>query len=185
VVLEQPGEHVLAHPAERRTGGGQAARAVDVPHPAAGGRRRALRVQVYPKAGGEPAVEVAFTEISFDRPDPEQFAFTPPPGAKEQQLPAFTHAPVPFAGAKTIGSGWTTVLVAPVPEASAEQPGGPEQMAGLAQLLPRVSGSWGGGHLLSGKLFSVLVTDDGRVLAGLVSPERLYQVAADPAAKVK
>ncbi|MGW3810237.1 DUF4192 domain-containing protein [Micromonospora sp. NPDC005113] len=31
--------------------------------------------------------------------------------------------------------------------------------------------------MLAGKLFSVLLTDDGRVLAGAVTPERLYQAA--------
>jgi hypothetical protein len=36
---------------------------------------------------------------------------------------------------------------------------------------------------LSSHLFSVLLTDDGRVLAGAVSPEKLYQAAADPKAK--
>jgi len=39
--------------------------------------------------------------------------------------------------------------------------------------------------LFTGKLFSVLLTDDGRVLAGLVAPDKLYQVAADPAAALK
>ena len=50
--------------------------------------------------------------------------------------------------------------------------------------LPKVSGGWGTGSLLTSRLFTVLVTDDGRVLVGAVSPERLYQAAADPAAKL-
>jgi hypothetical protein len=33
-------------------------------------------------------------------------------------------------------------------------------------------------------LFTVLITDDGRLLLGAVSPERLYQAAADPAARL-
>jgi hypothetical protein len=44
--------------------------------------------------------------------------------------------------------------------------------------LPKVSGSWGSGRLLQSKLFTVLVTDDGRVLAGAVAPDRLYAAAA-------
>jgi outer membrane lipoprotein-sorting protein len=145
-----------------------------------------LRVQVYAKGATDPAVEVAFTEINFDRPDAEQFAFKPPAGAKEEQIQGFgtplTRLVTPTAG-KAIGSGWTTVLVGPSPIQSAGRSG--SQVNGMLQMLPRVSGSWGSGRLLAGKLFSVLITDDNRVLAGLVSPDRLYQVAADPAAKVK
>ena len=36
--------------------------------------------------------------------------------------------------------------------------------------------------MLAGSLFSVLHTDDGRVLLGAVGPEQLIQAAADPAA---
>jgi hypothetical protein len=32
--------------------------------------------------------------------------------------------------------------------------------------------------VLKGKLFSVLLTDDGRLIAGAVTPSRLYAVAA-------
>ena len=146
-----------------------------------------LRVQVYAKGATDPAAEVAFTEINFDRPDAEQFAFTPPPGAKEEQIERFTPPlagrMVP-AGGKVIGSGWTSVLVGRSLTQSAGGGRNQSQLGGMLQVLPRVSGSWGSGRLLSGKLFSMLITDDGRTLAGLVSPDRLYQVAADPAAKV-
>jgi len=50
--------------------------------------------------------------------------------------------------------------------------------------LPTVKGSWGSGKLLSGTLFSVLLTDDGRLLIGAVGPDQLYQAAADPAARL-
>jgi len=50
--------------------------------------------------------------------------------------------------------------------------------------LPAVRGSWGSGHLLTGKLFSVLLTDDGRVVIGAVAPDRLYQALSDPKAKL-
>jgi outer membrane lipoprotein-sorting protein len=146
-----------------------------------------LRAQVYAKGASKPAFEVAFTEIDFDRPDEAQFAFTPPPGAKEEQIGKLTlplaDAVAPGGGGKVVGSGWTSVLVGPAPTqfAGAHEQG---KLDGMLQILPRVSGSWGSGRLLSGKLFSLLITDDGRTLFGLVSPERLYQVAADPAAKV-
>jgi hypothetical protein len=77
------------------------------------------------------------------------------------------------------------VLVA---RARAAAPGDQTDRADLDRLLqglPRVSGAWGGGRLLSGSLFSVLLTEDGRILAGAVSPQRLYEAAADPAAALK
>jgi hypothetical protein len=44
--------------------------------------------------------------------------------------------------------------------------------------LPTVSGSWGTGRLLSTRLLSVLIINDGRVFAGAVAPSALYAAAA-------
>ncbi|HEX6858519.1 MAG TPA: hypothetical protein VF204_24755, partial [Streptosporangiaceae bacterium] len=56
-----------------------------------------LRVQVFARGAASPAFSVGFTALSFARPDPSNFTFTPPPGAKVRtvRLPA-PH--VPFAG---------------------------------------------------------------------------------------
>ncbi|SCF45539.1 Outer membrane lipoprotein-sorting protein [Micromonospora matsumotoense] len=94
------------------------------------------------------------------------------------------------AGLRTVGTGWATVLVVRTDEADeagkpaggAAKPGpadgpGAAQALDLLNGLPKVSGDWGSGRLFAGKLFSVLLTDDGRVLAGAVTPERLYQAA--------
>ncbi|MGC4856194.1 hypothetical protein ACLQ24_23125 [Micromonospora sp. DT4] len=81
---------------------------------------------------------------------------------------------------RTVGEGWTTVLVARLDAAPGGKPSGDAPDVDVSKLLgglPAVSGEWGSGRLLTGKLFSVLLTDDGRVLAGAVTPERLYQVA--------
>ncbi|MBB2943675.1 outer membrane lipoprotein-sorting protein [Actinoplanes lutulentus] len=93
---------------------------------------------------------------------------------------------------KVIGEGWTTIISAklpedalagaessakPAPSASSSSPLGDLQVEGLLETLPKVSGDWGSGRLLSGSLFSALITDDGRVFAGAVSPEALYAVA--------
>jgi hypothetical protein len=51
-------------------------------------------------------------------------------------------------------------------------------LGAVVRNLPEVSGSWGSGHLLRGTLFSVLVTDDGRLVAGSVAPEVLYAALA-------
>jgi hypothetical protein len=92
-----------------------------------------------------------------------------------------------------IGEGWTTVFVTRVGDgpvdagAPAGKEAGEEADQGLALLdqLPKVNGSWGSGRLLTSKLFSALLTDDGRLLVGAVSPATLYQVAGSAAAQVK
>jgi outer membrane lipoprotein-sorting protein len=157
-----------------------------------------LRVQVYPAGSDKTAIEVAFTQISFAKPDPAQFTFTPPKGTTVTEEKADASEPRKDAseprketGAQpeatgpepvVVGQGWTSVIAGRVgTDASAESP----QAGQLLESLPRVSGQWGSGRLLTGRLFSVLLTDDGRVLAGAVRPDRLYQVAADPAAALK
>lgn len=167
-----------------------------------------LRVEVFPVKADEPAFEVAFTQISFDRPDPERFTFNPPPGAKVEEKSADeTRAEADKltkdahdaadetarTGTTVVGEGWTGVLVARISDGAAEtkpgagESGSAEAEQGLAILdqLRAVRGTWGSGKLLTGKLFSALLTDDGRLLVGAVSPERLYEVAGSPTAKIK
>jgi outer membrane lipoprotein-sorting protein len=171
-----------------------------------------LRVAVMARGSDDPAIEVSFTQVSFDRPDAAQFTFNPPPGATvvEETRDAEGHDPTkPDAGTPdqakpdqpkpdeaapgedrpkmaVIGTGWTSVLVARLPEPTSATPdqGAPGGLAGVLAALPKVSGAWGNGSLLTSRLFSVLVTDDGRILVGAVGPERLYQAAADPAAQL-
>ncbi|WP_203781410.1 LolA family protein [Paractinoplanes rishiriensis] len=92
-------------------------------------------------------------------------------------------------GLRVIGDGWTSIVTAKLPaektdtadKGGAAQPQSPEEAqfgAAFSQALPEVSGAWGKGRLFSGTLFSVLVTDDGRVFAGAVAPEKLYEAAA-------
>ncbi|MEU1836798.1 LolA family protein [Micromonospora chersina] len=154
-----------------------------------------LRFEVLADGADEPAFEVAFTQVDFRTPDADQFRFNPPPGVKVTEESASDgHGPAGKRPAgrsgdrpdvRTVGTGWTTVLVAKIDAAggaAGAKPGeatGPdaEALSKVLGGLQRVSGDWGSGRLLSGKLFSVLLTDDGRVLAGLVTPERLYQAA--------
>ena len=116
----------------------------------------------------------------FDRPGDSQFEFKAPPGTtvEEAAQPAPDASGKPAHASKVIGQGWTSVLQTTLPAAPADAP---EQEGAAARSLldslPRVSGDWGSGRLLSGKLFTVLLTDDNRVFAGAVSPERLYEAA--------
>jgi len=154
-----------------------------------------LRVRIFAKGANQPAFEVGFTQVSFATPGEEQFRFTPPKGARldtgESGLPGDklggnVPGKVPGqriepggqqpAGAaaepKTVGSGWTTVLVA---HAGGNGAGAEGQFAAVLDRLPRVSGPWGSGRELRGTLFTVVLTDDGRVAAGAVEPALIYQ----------
>ena len=55
---------------------------------------------------------------------------------------------------------WPSCRTRPAGSAEQARPGRPACSARC----PKVSGAWGSGRLLAGKLFSVLLTDDGRVL---------------------
>jgi outer membrane lipoprotein-sorting protein len=153
-----------------------------------------LRVQIFAKGSTEPAFEVAFSSVDFGRPDAAQFAFNPPAGTKvtERTLPAhpgtqkmgMAHpnpdaAPSAAAGEpKVVGKGWGSVVVATMPAKSQSGSGDQQSLKAMLGLLPRVSGSWGSGHLLEGKLFSAVLTDDGRVAVGAVTPQTLYAALA-------
>ena len=146
-----------------------------------------LRLEVYPKGSDETAFQIAFTQIDFSRPDDAQFRFNPPPGAKveEDTKPApgtrekAQKAPKSpeDAGLTTDGTGWTTVVMAKGD--GSDKPSDEAEAAKVLSMLTPVSGDWGSGHLLSGRLFSVLLTDKGDIYAGLVAPERLYEVALE------
>lgn len=146
-----------------------------------------LRVQVYSTKAANPAFEVGFTAVSFAKPEASQFAFDPPPGTTVHQATL----PTPGAGAPTkapqqgapprptvVGRGWASVVVTKLPAQPASKTASSGQLAGLLRTLPKVSGSWGTGHLLNGTLFSAVLTDDGRVAVGAVTPQRLYAALA-------
>ncbi|MER5650818.1 DUF2092 domain-containing protein [Streptosporangium sp. NPDC002524] len=100
---------------------------------------------------------------------------------------------------RTVGEGWTTVAVIPASETakltSAPQGEGPAgqdagqgagqgagQDAGaitdaLLKSAKPISGTWGSGKVIQTKLVSALLTDDGRLLVGAVTPERLSEAA--------
>ena len=158
-----------------------------------------LRVQVFPQGSGKPAFQVGFTSFDPTRPDPSVFAFNPPPGTKVTEsgsavLPKSHRLPsgkdlhgtgLQGKGAPTVvGTGWTSVVIATVPSGAMSGPSGAGGASGtpdpaqLLKALPKVSGSWGSGHVLQGTLFSAVLTDDGRVAVGAVAPAVLYRALA-------
>jgi outer membrane lipoprotein-sorting protein len=144
------------------------------------------RVQVFATNADKPAFEVGFTSFDPTTPAASVFRFNPPPGTHVTHsggsvVPPRGHAwkkPGPgnsgTVGPTVVGKGWTSVLVVRVPAGTAPSGSTARQLA----VLPKVSGSWGSGHLLSSRLFSVLLTDDGRVVVGAVRPEALYSALA-------
>ena len=134
---------------------------------------------------GQDAIVVAATSVDFSAPDAQVFDFRPPAGVKVTEKVAPAERPTgkkadnrtdKQTGTKptTYGSGWTTVVVATLPEAATAN----EQTTVLLNTLPRVSGSWGSGRLLSTVLVNAVITDDGRVAVGSVEPESLYRALA-------
>ena len=164
------------------------------------------RAEVFAKADmGKAAFEIGFTQVSFQRPDDSVFNFNPPPGAKvteadqaAKDAAAKADQAAKDAAAKTpdrpeaapksvvLGQGWTAVLVARLPETTpagkAQDNGAQAGIQGFLDRLPQVHGAFGSGRVLTSKLFTALLLDDGRVLIGAVSQERLVAAASDPAA---
>ncbi|GAA1989526.1 outer membrane lipoprotein carrier protein LolA [Isoptericola halotolerans] len=179
-----------------------------------------LRTQVWGVGDTEvPAVEVGFTDVSFEAPDPSVFDFSAPAGADVREVVV----PLPEPGAMeqppaadlgggegfaVRGTGWETVVeltdvdVDAILGAAAEgrlpeggtgssgaealldelAPTEDGEMPGLPELDTRalyeqLTTEVDGGRLLTSALLSVLVTDDGRVLAGAVPPATLEELA--------
>ncbi|HKU03257.1 MAG TPA: hypothetical protein VJQ80_10650 [Arthrobacter sp.] len=144
-----------------------------------------LSVQVTARGADKPAFASGFTSFSLDAPDPSVFSFSPPPGSTVKELPvpdkphdpADAHGPAAMHGdakgkASVTGTGWETVVGTAAGSAAAAEP--------LLQdpLLSQAAIAVPGGRLLSTALLNILVTDDGRIFAGMVPPEGLQAAAA-------
>jgi outer membrane lipoprotein-sorting protein len=158
-----------------------------------------LQVQVYAKGANSPAIQVGFTSVSFVKPAAANIAFSPPAGAKVVQQTSGSgtksSAKGAASGASVIGKDWLAVADLPSSvlsaatantpsSSSSSSPLGGDTNAVINALLKsgtRVSGTWGSGRLLRTSLVSMLITDNGRVFAGAVTPPVLYD-AATPAA---
>jgi outer membrane lipoprotein-sorting protein len=146
-----------------------------------------LDVTVLGKGSDKPALQVGFSKIDYGTPDAHLFTFTAPAGTTVKEVAPPTHGtePTPTDAKKAdqakptvVGDGWDSVVVTktgPVPT-SAPTTDDPQaqQAKSLLESLPRVSGDWGSGRLLSGTVFSAVLTDDGRVAVGAVPADRLY-----------
>lgn len=187
-VAGRPAYELVLRPKDTASRVGQVRLAVDAE------KKVPLRVQIFARNTGTPAFEVGFTRISFAVPTDQHFRFTPPPGAKvtestrESDRKRGPKKPDPAAENRptVVGQGWTAVVVGKAADLTGRPATGDRDryrnrgnaLASALASLPRLSGAWGSGRLLQSKLLSVLITDDGRILAGAVDPSRLYEVAA-------
>ncbi|GAA4784382.1 DUF2092 domain-containing protein [Streptomyces ziwulingensis] len=156
-----------------------------------------LKFTLTPAAGGAAVVDAGFTKVDFAKPDASTFDFTPPEGAKvtEGEAPADVSAEAPghgraaqraqrdlaagLDGLKVLGEGWNTVAAFD----TGSRGGLPAGEAGgalggfLGSLGDQVSGEFGKGTVFSTRLVNALITDDGKVYAGLVTKEALVKAA--------
>jgi outer membrane lipoprotein-sorting protein len=150
-----------------------------------------LQVQVLAHGQDKPALSVGFTSVDFSKPAAKTFRFSPPAGAKVTQHKATgknaEHARADskrlVKASKTVGTGWTQVHITDLRKASQNtKPGhanndkakNDKQLKQALKSLPKVSGSWGSGRLVSGSLFSAVLTDKGQLAVGAVKPAVLY-----------
>nr|WP_055502732.1 hypothetical protein [Nonomuraea pusilla] len=106
------------------------------------------------------------------------------------------HAREVAGQAKVVGSGWTSVAVLPLSAAdlaktgtetgtgtgAANGDGNGDKNAGavldtVLKSAKPVSGPWGSGRVVTTKLVTALLTDDGRLLVGAVTPEEIVKAA--------
>src|ERR1700744_3753699 len=156
-----------------------------------------LRVQVFAKGAKSPAMQIGFTSISFVKPAAANFDFTAPARGKVEQEELRSDSghskQAPAGGASVIGKDWLAVADLPSSVLSGatsakHQPTGSglsgdsdQVISALLKSATPVSGSWGSGRLVKTSLISVLITSNGRVLVGAVTPQVLYSAAAQAA----
>jgi hypothetical protein len=198
-VAGQAAYQLVLTPRDSRSLVGRVTIALDGQHP-----NVPLRVQVFARGATTPAFGVGYTSVSFVRPAPANFAFTPPRGARVSTLHPGGSMPrqgsAQMSAPQVVGKDWLTVGVFPARALAGLESGGNaagaagqaarsvsgsgngvDSSAILGALLKSatpVHGTWGSGNLLKTSLVSVLITSDGHVLVGAVSPEVLYAAAA-------
>ncbi|WP_394613840.1 outer membrane lipoprotein carrier protein LolA [Lentzea sp. JNUCC 0626] len=143
-----------------------------------------LRVQVLTNGTAEPAGTVGFSEINVGPQDSKLFEFTPPanakvttPEAKEERRGEKPELGIEQAlqgkDPQIFGTGWDTVVGARIPAEAMTQV--PAEAQGLVdKFTKKVSGAWGSGQIFNTKVATILIADDGRVVAGAVPEQVLF-----------
>jgi hypothetical protein len=131
-----------------------------------------LAVRIYPRGSGNPAIDVAFTSITYSPPAERNFAFVPAPRADSSSVHASGTGSAVAAPA-IAGSGWTAVATystSPhLAARAARKFGAPAK---------KVKGDWGSGHVACLPVVCLLGTDDGRVVLGAVDADELVSAVS-------
>lgn len=153
-----------------------------------------LRVQVHTRSGTT-AIESKFTSIAFERPAESNLEFTPPPdatvtdgatvsrernvsGDSQQEhdrqrvledVQSVTGVDQTLLRLATVGDSWNEVVA--VSGLSFWR------MESLGRTAKPVAGPYGTGRLLQTPVFSLLILDNGRIVAGAVTPAGLEPAA--------
>lgn len=143
-----------------------------------------LRVAIHTNGATAPAAQIGFTALNVGPQDPKLFEFTPPAGAKittpEQDVEDRNGQPeialeqaLQGKDPQIFGSGWDTVVGARIPAEAMTQV--PAEAQGLVdRFTKKVSGTWGTGKVFTTKVATILIADDGRVVAGAVPEQVLF-----------
>ncbi|WP_327369254.1 LolA family protein [Streptomyces sp. NBC_01217] len=166
-----------------------------------------LKFTLLPSSGGKAVVDAGFTQVDFAKPAASSFTFTPPKGAevteaddaKAQHKADGADGLGMFPGAeglgggeqgakdtKVIGEGWNAIAEISTPGAAAlpskesgDVPAEAQQF--LDSLGDKVSGKFGSGTVFKTRLVNALMTDNGKVYVGAVTPDTLVKAANDAA----
>lgn len=160
-----------------------------------------LKFSLLPRNGGKAAVDVAFTKIDFSTPDADTFTFTPPKGAEVTEVkPERFKAPGDrkldlgelnageLPGLNILGGEWDAIAQVrlpggvPLPDLGpGSEQGGPA--AAVEKLLDafteKANGDFGNGRVITSRLVNALITEDGMVYVGAVTPEGLVEAAEE------
>ncbi|WP_434992057.1 LolA family protein [Arthrobacter sp. Ld5] len=164
-----------------------------------------LSVTVQAKGQEDAAFQAGFSAVDFSTPDAGVFEFTPPAGATVTEAPTVEDVearmeakdqPAAADEPVVLGEGWSAIVELPagtaaelgVAPGSGEAAGmadimeikpgmDPQDVAGAGALLDQALTEVDGGRALQTSLVSVLITDDGRVLAGAVGVDQLVAAA--------
>jgi len=153
--------------------------------------RTPLQLSVLTNGSTDPALQVGFSDIEFAPQPADLFTFTPPQGTtvtEEQPSAGEPEKPATGEEMEFVGEGWDTVVTTRIPAEvlSGDLPGGnggdadrqgmpTDPMALLAQFGKPVTGAFGNGYVITTKVGTALITDDGRVAAGAVPEQVLIE----------
>ncbi|WP_086819513.1 sigma-E factor regulatory protein RseB domain-containing protein [Allokutzneria sp. NRRL B-24872] len=162
-------------------------------------KRIPLRVVVLANGSSEPVAQIGFTKLDIGAQDPKMFTFTPPAGSKvEESTAKFKDAEkrheefeknrkpgeapkLPESDQfKVVGEGWDTTVAGRLPkldqlpkDENGKSPQNPMDL--IKQFGAKVEGPWGKGYLITTKVGTGLLTEDGRFAAGAVPSQVLIE----------